>query len=135
MNRFTCRAILEHDGIFDISSSTDPAWVNAEKYTLYADENHFQVAGISIPYSEILNARLAILPSAVFFPMCILTIKTKDNRIFHFGLRYNSFWKKDLPFSIERIVTKPTLLWPRRIAVWIILLTVISYLVFWITKL
>jgi hypothetical protein len=124
MKRFACKAILNKA----TSSNLGLDWATANRCLLKVTDEYMEAIGKRIPFPDIVLADLRIVPSAFFIPGCILTVNTVAGMRVHFGLRYSSFWKNNLPFPVNRSSVTVPLLWPRRI----INLAIFAWLLWWI---
>lgn len=113
MKKFLCKAILNKKDSSDLGFD----WAVSKRCIFKFSEDYLEVPGLKLQFAEIESATLRVIPSAFFVPGCVLSVKVTDGAMHHFGLRYSSFWKKELPFSVERSKSKPPLLWPRRILI------------------
>lgn len=113
MKIFACKAILNKESTSVLSSD----WATSKRSVLQYSKDHMEVAGITIPFSEIKSAAIRIVPSAFFISSCILTVVMEDGVTHHLGVKYSSFWKKEFPFPVERSKSKAPLLWQRRVLV------------------
>lgn len=75
-------------------------WVTARRGILKIYDDHLELGSWHLPYRDFDEAILFSIRQT-FIPGYVLRIKTQG-RIYQFGLNYNRFWKKDLPFPIER---------------------------------
>jgi hypothetical protein len=80
-------------------------------------DDHLEAGKTKVAFSEIKTATLRIVPSAFFLPGCILSLETNTGDNHHFGLRYSSFWKKDLPFKVERKKVAVPTIWLKRLVI------------------
>ncbi|MFA4828816.1 MAG: hypothetical protein WC855_10825 [Thermodesulfovibrionales bacterium] len=117
MKTFLCKAILNKEKTSEIGMD----WATSKRCLLKIADDYIETANIKIPFSEIQSATLRIVPSAFFIPGCILSVVNTTGTVHHFGLRYSSYWKGDLPFMVERLSSHVPLLWPRRILILAIL--------------
>ena len=113
MKKFMCKAILNKES----SSNTGLDWAISRRCNLEVGDDYFNAAGTKISFPEIIEATIRVVPSAFFFPGCILSIKTESGTSHHFGLSYTKFWKRSFPFKIETEKATVPYLWVRRIII------------------
>ena len=101
-------------------------WVTSRRAILKVMPDALVCGNWTIPYQEIDEAVLFSVRS-MFFPGYLLRVKSQG-QIYQFGLNWNPFWKKELPFRIQR--EKRKLKYSAfSIAIRVILL---GYLLYWI---
>ncbi|MBT9314709.1 hypothetical protein [Leptothoe spongobia] len=101
-------------------------WVTARRGILKVYDDHLELGPWHLPYSDFDEAILFSVRQT-FIPGYVLKVKTRDT-IYQFGLNYNRFWKKDLPFPVERRSMKLKLSW-FSIVIRTISLMALSYLI------
>jgi hypothetical protein len=121
MKKFVCKAILNQNN----STNTGIDWATSKRTILNLDDKSLTAANSKVLYTNILKAKLRIVPSAFFMPGCILTVTT-DKTTHHFGLRYGSYWKGELPFPVEREKVNVSGIWIRRL----IILGILGYILY-----
>jgi len=97
MPRFLCKAIFDCPA----TANVGPEWVTSKRCLLKVSVDALTAAAVTIPFEMIRRAHIRIVPSALRFMACILTIET-DETTHHFGLTYSRFWRGDLPFEVTR---------------------------------
>ena len=121
MKTFICKAILDKNRTPDVGMD----WAISKRCLLSIGEEYLVAWGNKLMFSEIKKATLRITPSTFFLSRCILSIETRDGVLNHYGLRYSSFWKNELPFEVERInVNIPNVWFSRAFIVGMVLLIV-----------
>ena len=84
-------------------------WVMARRGILKVYDNHLELGSWHLSYSDFDEAILFSIRQTLI-PGYVLKIKTQGT-IYQFGLNYNRFWKKELPFAVERRAMKLKLSW------------------------
>ena len=74
-------------------------WVVARRGILKVMPDALVCGDWRIPYEQIDEAELFTIRS--IFPGFLLRVRTGDT-IYQFGLNWNPFWKKELPFPVTR---------------------------------
>lgn len=82
--------------------SASKRWNRAPKCTLKIESTELSYDDWCIPFKEINKATIRTYRSALFFEYAILSIET-DSNTHHFGIKYDDYWKGELPFAVERI--------------------------------
>ena len=100
-------------------------WVVSRRGTLKVKKDALECGDWRIPFDEIEEAVLFSIWSIV--PGYLLRVKSKG-KIYQFGLNWNPFWKKKLPFPVSREKRKLKYS-PFSIIVRLILLGYVAYLV------
>jgi len=95
---FTCK-IIENG---DEPPRSNKKWTRARRCRLQIHTDHLHFDGRSIPASNVEKAVLRIYKSAFFFEYAVFSIQAAGKR-YHFGLKYDDFWKGNLPFAVERV--------------------------------
>jgi len=80
------------------------SWAVARRGVLKVMPDSLVCGDWTIPYDQIEDATLFSFWS-LCLPGFILRVKT-GGRIYQFGLNWNPFWKKDLPFTVKREAAK-----------------------------
>lgn len=75
-------------------------WVTARRGILKIYDDHLELGNWHLPYHDFDEAILFSIRQT-FIPGYVLRVKTQGS-IYQFGLNYSRFWKRDLPFSVER---------------------------------
>jgi hypothetical protein len=78
-----------------------PNWMLARRARLLVFNDRLECGDWRIENTEIKNAVLYSVRQSFVIPGYILKVET-ENKTYHFGLNYGSFWKGDLPFSVQR---------------------------------
>ena len=79
-------------------------WVTARRGILKIFDDHLELGPWNLFYSDFDEAILFSIRQT-FIPGYVLRIKTQGT-IYQFGLNYSRFWKRDLPFPVERQAMK-----------------------------
>lgn len=100
-------------------------WTRAKKCKLVIDHDglHFQENFIGL--ESLKKCTMHIYKSALFFEYGVLAVET-DDATYHFGVKYDDFWKGDLPFPMERARQETPFILFRQI-----LIIVILVYIFW----
>ncbi|NEQ51639.1 MAG: hypothetical protein F6K11_16120 [Leptolyngbya sp. SIO3F4] len=84
-------------------------WVTARRGILKIHDDHLELGAWHLFYKDFDEAVLFSIRQTLI-PGYVLRIKTQGT-IYQFGLNYSRFWKKDLPFPVERRRMKLKLSW------------------------
>ncbi|MBN1849935.1 MAG: hypothetical protein JW932_15280 [Deltaproteobacteria bacterium] len=123
MKTFMCKAMLGKDKAPDVGMD----WAISKRCLFSMGEEYLVAGGHKIMFSEIEKATLLVVPSTFFLQGCILSIKTKDGILNRYQLRYSSFWKKGLPFEVERMNVSMPSVWFSRIMIAGMVLFIVWY--------
>jgi hypothetical protein len=123
--KFITKAILNTDE----SSNLGIDWATSKRTILKVNDEIITIAGSKINFSEIIDSKLRIVPSAFFIPGAILTIKTYDST-HHFGFSYSKKIINTFTFIKNIEKSNPPWLWIRRT----INIAVLSYLIYYFFK-
>lgn len=75
-------------------------WVTARRGILKVYDDHLELGSWYLSYSDFEEAILFSVRQTLI-PGYVLKVKTQST-IYQFGLNYNRFWKRELPFPVER---------------------------------
>jgi hypothetical protein len=78
-----------------------PNWLLARRSRLSVFSDRLECGDWTIRNEEIEHAVLYSIRQSLFIPGFVLKIETQD-KTYHFGLNYSSFWKEELPFPAAR---------------------------------
>lgn len=78
-----------------------PNWVVAKRGRLKVFADRLECGEWIIRNEEITEATLYSVRSLFFIPGYVLKIMTEE-KSYHFGLNWGSFWRGDLPFAVAR---------------------------------
>jgi len=104
-------------------------WVVARRGILKVMPDALVCGDWRIPYEEIDEAVLFSVTSFFFLPGFVLRVRSRGT-IYQFGLNWNPFWKRELPFPVTREKGRLGLS-PFSV---VIRVAALSYLVYWLWK-
>ena len=79
----------------------NPHWIVAKRARLKVFADRLECGKWIIRNEDITEATLYSVRSLFFIPGYVLKIMTED-KCYHFGLNWGSFWRGDLPFAVAR---------------------------------
>ena len=115
-----CKVIQDREQLPRSSSE----WTRASKCTLQMREDRLTFLDKSIPYSLIDKAELHIYQSALFFEYGIFSIHHEGTTT-HFGIKYDDYWKGDLPVEVERKTEETPFLLVRKSVIVVMIIYII----------
>ncbi len=84
-------------------------WAFARRGSLEVWSDALRFKDWAIPYAAIDQASLYRFWQG-FIPGFVLVVKSADT-VYQFGLNYGSFWKRELPFPVERATARMGYSW------------------------
>lgn len=113
--------IIENADSFPSSSRQ---WTRAEKCTLEFTGEALHFKSSSVKYEEIEDAKVHIYQSALLFEYGVFSFNIGGKTVY-FGIKYDSLWKNELPFPVERIHVETPFLLIRKAVLLVMVLYVI----------
>jgi len=117
--------VIENSDVFPSSSRQ---WTRAEKCKLEFTEDALHFKTSVIRYEDIEDAKIHIYQSALLFEYGVFSL-TSGGKTLYFGIKYDTLWKDELPFAVERIHVETPFLQIRKAVLFVMVLYVIWELI------
>lgn len=119
-----CKVILNSKELPRSSSQ----WTRARKCKLSFSEDRLHFLDFSVRYGDVEKATIHVYQSALMFEYGIFSLQHHGETVF-FGIKYDDFWKGDLPFPVERVKEETPFLLVRKSVLLVMILYVIWQLI------